>query len=57
MKVSSDGPYVTTLSYMAKDKDCFLEGCIYGHKCPRGRQCSFREQGRCKFVGNGMHNE
>lgn len=38
-----------------KDQECWIEHCIYGHKCPRGPLCSFYAAKTCKFEGKGMH--
>ncbi|EIN13714.1 hypothetical protein PUNSTDRAFT_140193 [Punctularia strigosozonata HHB-11173 SS5] len=29
--------------------------CIFGHTCPKGPQCYFFKQGKCKFAGANMH--
>jgi len=42
--------------YVNQNEDCHLADCIYGHECPRGRQCHYYASGRCKFVGEGMHD-
>ncbi|KAF9008910.1 hypothetical protein BDQ17DRAFT_85906 [Cyathus striatus] len=41
-----------------KGDHCYYgENCCYGHYCPHATQCIFFKQGRCKFMGVGMHRE
>ncbi|KAI0076650.1 hypothetical protein K474DRAFT_1210904 [Panus rudis PR-1116 ss-1] len=43
---------------VAKGAVCpFGDLCIYGHKCPRGKNCSHLTKDRCHFVAPGMHDE
>ncbi|OBZ80082.1 hypothetical protein A0H81_01170 [Grifola frondosa] len=36
---------------------CILgDNCCMSHVCPKGPKCSFRKQGKCKFVGKSMHD-
>ncbi|KAJ8495853.1 hypothetical protein ONZ51_g1442 [Trametes cubensis] len=32
------------------------DACIMNHFCPKGPKCVFRKQGKCKFIGKGMHD-
>jgi len=35
---------------------CHLgNACCMSHVCPKGPRCSFAKAGKCKFVGEGMH--
>jgi hypothetical protein len=48
-----DGLLFVDLNSLHLDQICSAgDSCPSGHYCPRGSKCTYRKQGKCKFIGS-----